>query len=900
MPLIPGSRLGVFTITAKIGVGGMGEVYQATDTNLKRQVAIKVLPASVAGDADRLARFQREAEVLAALNHPHIAAIYGLEKTPDGTALVMELVEGDDLSQRIARGALPIDEALPIAKQIAEALEAAHEQGIIHRDLKPANIKVRRDGTVKVLDFGLAKAVDGAGGMGQAGRAGLSMSPTLTTPAMTQAGMILGTAAYMSPEQARGKPVDARTDIWAFGCVLYEMLTGARSFKGDDVSDVLAKILEREPDFAALPEATPPAIRRLLRRSLEKDRARRLHHIGDARIEIDEASTAPVEKPVTPAAAPEPLARWRSAAMLGAAVLLAAVALVAGLSLRRASPDPVVTRLEVSTPEATFPFQFALSPDGRRLVFVAGPGSSQLYLRSLDQVSAQPLGGTEGARYPFWAPDSGAIGFFADSKLKRLDLSGGTPLSLADAPSGRGGTWNSDGVIVFTSTSASELVRVPATGGTPTPVTHLVAGQSSHRWPQFLPDGRHILFLAGYPGGAQETPAGGVYVASLDGGEPTRVVASTTAAFFASPGYLLRVSQGVLVAQRFDAERATVSGDPTPVAQAVGQTDGNGLSAFSVSSAGILAHRLGEAGRRQLVWLDRAGKELGSVGPPDDAGPTSPALSPDNQRVANARTVQGNTDVWLTDVARDVATRFSFNPATDFSPLWSPNGTQVVFRSTRSQGVSDLFVRPANGSTDEQLLLATSQGKTPVDWSRDGRFLVYSNQDPKTLSDLWALPLTGDKKPFPVVQTAFDETQGQFSPDGKWLAYTSNESGSDQVYVRPFPDAGGKWQVSTGGGNQPRWRPDGKELFYVSRNARLMAVPIRVAPDGRAVEASTPVELFPTHLASGPNISLAGSQSRALYAVASDGRFLMNVNVDSAQAAPLTVVLNWDAGIGKK
>ena len=903
MTLTPGSRFGPYEILSLLGVGGMGEVYRARDTRLKRDVALKVLPEQFSQDPDRLARFQREAELLATLNHPNIAAVYGLELVDGLTGIVMELVEGHTLAEKLepSRG-LALDEALAIARQIADALEAAHERGIIHRDLKPANVKVRVDGTVKVLDFGLAKATEAARGTSF----DIANSPTITSPAMmTGVGAILGTAAYMSPEQAKGRPADKRSDIWAFGCVLYEMLTGTRAFKGEDVSDVLARILERDPDFNALPPTTPPAIRRLLRRSLEKDRKRRLPDIGVASLEIDEALTTPAELAVAPAAQPRRV-DWRVA--LGGAVLGVAVAATAAtLYVRRSTSDAIVTRLEISTPGTVFPFMFALSPDGRRLAFVTSATGSQqqLAVRSLDQVGVQILAGTEGAGSPFWAPDSRNIGFAAVGKLKRVDLSGGAPQVIADAPNFQGGTWNSEGVIVFAPENFGGLVRVSATGGTPVEVTHVVLGQPSHRWPQFLPNGRHVLFLAA---GGTPAPTHGIYVASLDGGEPTRVVAAEQNAMYAAPGYLLRVSQGVLVAQRFDAARATVSGDPVPVAQAVGQNDGNGRSAFSVSAAGILSHRSAGAagGRRQLVWFDRAGKVLGTVGQPDDNNPTSPALAPDDRRVANGRNVQGNTDIWLIEIGREVATRFTFDPVLDVSPVWSPDGSRVVFRSLRN-GPSDLFVKPANGAADEQPLLVTPQGKTPLDWSRDGRFLLYANQDPKTQSDLWVLPLapsTGAadaRKPFPVVQTSFDETQGQFSPDARWLAYTSNESGRDEIYVRPFPESGGKWQVSTAGGSQSRWRPDGKELFYVAADARLMAVPIHATPDGRAVDASTPLALFPTRLASGTGLNLSGWQSRALYAVARDGRFLMNVNAatGAADVAPLTVVLNWDAALKK-
>jgi dipeptidyl aminopeptidase/acylaminoacyl peptidase len=895
MTLNPGTRLGSYEVTSTLGEGGMGEVYRARDSRLGRDVAIKVLPELFAADPERIARFEREAKTLAALNHPNIAHIHGLEVSNGVRALVMELIEGSTLADRIAQGPIPIAETLPIAKQIAEALEAAHEAGIVHRDLKPANIKVRDDGTVKVLDFGLARVMAPDGGTTAV--ANLSHSPTITSPAaMTGVGVLLGTAAYMSPEQVKGRVADKRCDIWAFGCVVYEMLTGKRAFRGDDVQDTLAAILRGEPDWTALPADTPTPIRRLLRRCLEKDRRRRMPDAAAARLEVEDALTAPAEIPVA-AAAPPPRARWRSVAPVGAALLVgAAIAVTAMLMVGRSAPEAVVTRLEITTPATAAPFQFALSPDGRRLAFVAGTSTRQLWVRALDQVSAQPLVGTDNAAYPFWAPDSRALGFFAGGKLKRVDLTGGAPQVLADANAG-GGTWNAEGVIVFGAGPARPLMRVPATGGTAVAVTHATVGQGE-LGPQFLPDGRHVLFYTLTPGQQQ----GVVSVASLDGGEPTRVVGSTAAAAYAPPGYLLRVTQGVLVAQRFDAAHASLSGDPIPVAQAVVENDGTFRSAFSVSEAGLLAHRANAGGgQRQLVWLDRTGKVLGTVGPPDENAPTSFALSPDGQHVANARSVQGNYDIWLIDVARSVATRFTFDPASEYSPVWSPDGTRVVFRSLnrRGSGPSDLFVKPANGATDEQPFLVTPQPKTPLDWSRDGRFLLYASLDPKTLSDLWVLPLTGDAKPVPIVQTAFDETQGQFSPDGHWLAYTSNESGRDEVYARPFPEAGGKWQLSTGGGSQPRWRPDGKELFYIAPDAKLMAVPIGVAPQIRALTVGAPVALFATHLANGPGISLTGYQSRALYAVAADGRFLMNVTIEADHPAPITIVQNWVAALKK-
>jgi Tol biopolymer transport system component len=891
--LSAGDRLGVYELGSPLGAGGMGEVYRAKDTKLGRDVALKILPASFTNDPERVARFRREAQVLASLNHPHIAQIHGLEESNGTQFLVLELVDGESLDKRIARGPIRVDEALGIAKQIAEALEAAHEKGIIHRDLKPANVALTNDGQVKVLDFGLAKAVEGASASGD-----LSMSPTITSPAMmTGVGVILGTAAYMSPEQAKGRPADKRSDIWAFGCVLYEMLTGRPPFAGEDTSEVLARIIERDPDFQALPPRTPQAILRLLRRTLEKDRKRRLADVSDARIEIDDALAA---TPPETIAAIAPGARVRKGILwaLGATAVLAigALAIPATLYFRRAVPEPMVTRFDVVTPPTTDAFSFALSPDGRQLVFVAnGDNGSQLWLRPLDQIKAQPLAGTAGASYPFWAPDGRVVGFFADFKLKRVDITGAGLQMLADAASARGGTWNADGVIVFAPAVAAPLLRVPASGGTVAPVTRLVAGQGSHRWPQFLPDGRRFLFLMA----TGQPEAQGVYVGSLDGREPTRVMPAATAATYAPPGYLLLVSQGVLAAYPFDAARATVEIEPIRVDQPVGADDGAFHSAFSVSAQGVLAHRSGAAARRQLVWVDRTGKVLGTVGQPDENALGNPALAPDGHRVAVTRVAQGNADVWLMDLGLGVPSRFTFDPTIDSAPIWSPDGSQVIFRSTRN-GTYDLFEKPTTGTADEHPLLETPQAKSPLDWSPDGRFLLYSVLDPKTGSDLWALPLTGERKPFAVLQSSFDEIEGQFSPNGQWLAYASNESGRYEVYVRPFPEAGEKRQVSAAGGTQPRWRRDGHELFYVAPDGRLMAVPISPARGTQALEARSPVPLFQTRLASGANLATAGFQARPQYDVARDGRFLMLINSNDALMSPITIVQNWQAALSPR
>ena len=613
-------------------------------------------------------------------------------------------------------------------------------------------------------------------------------------------------------------------------------------------------------------------------------------------MEIEDARSEP-EPAFRPAPAP---ARHRAHRVLWIFAPLTLVAFLSALVptvlyFRRATPEPVVTRLDVVTPSTTDAFSFALSPDGRQLAFVAnGEKGSQLWLRPLDQVAAQPLAGTDGASFPFWAPDNRAIGFFADSKLKRLDLAGGAPQVLADAIVPRGGTWNRDGIIVFAPLNTGGLMRVGATGGTPVPVTRPAAGQGSHRWPQFLPDGRRVLFLAA----TGPVLTRGVYVASLDGGEPARVAAAGTAAAYAPPGYLLLVNQGTLFAHRFDVARATVSGEPTPVAQDVGTDDGTFHSAFSVSAVGVLAHRAGGAARRQLVWVDRTGKMLGAIGSPDDNALSSPELAPDGRRVAVWRVVQGNADVWQMDVSRGVPSRFTVDEASGSSPVWSADGSRIVFRSTRN-GVYDLFVKPASAAANEQPLLVNSHNKNPLDWSADGRFLLYAVQDPKTGSDLWALPLTGDRKPVPVVQTSFDEIEGQFSPDGRWLAYASNESGRYEIYIQSFPESGGKSRISTAGGVQPRWGRQGRELLYVAPDTRLMAVPIRLAPDARTVDAGAPLALFPTRLASGGNAIAAGFAARAQYAVARDGRLLMNVAVDDALTSPITIVQHWDAALKK-
>jgi eukaryotic-like serine/threonine-protein kinase len=918
-----GRRIGPHEIVSPLGAGGMGEVYRARDTQLGRDVAIKVLPPAFIADRDRLTRFEREARVLATLNHPHIGAIYGVEAFDFSAgsgqmarALILELVEGETLAERIGRtkgqraNGIGLTEAIAIAKQIADALDAAHEKGIVHRDLKPANIKITPDGVVKVLDFGLAK-----------GRAASvpeeSHAPTMTMSG-TAEGTVLGTVAYMSPEQARGQAVDRRTDIWAFGCVLYEMLTGRAAFSGATVSDHIAAILERDPDWNALPAATPPMIRRLLRRCLERDSKGRLRDIADARVELDETTAAPsaLDAAVTTLAASAPHGRlaWMTATV--AILVAAALAIPAVRYLRETQPlPPPETRTEIVTPATDSPLSFALSPDGRQIVFVAsGDGASRLWLRSLATTTAQPLAETEGATWPFWAPDSRSIGFFAGNALKRIDLGGGAPQTLAPVTNGRGGTWNADGVIVFAPSLTTPLMRVSATGGAAAPLTTLGPKQQGHVAPYFLPDGRRLLFQVL---GGRDTV--GIYLGSIDGlatrliptdGAVTGAVflpaghtsldqraASAPRGAFREAGWLLWVRAGTLVAQRLDVAKAALAAEPVTVAA---DTPGAPIQgAVSVATTGVAAYRAGTGSKRQLTWMDRSGTVLGIVG---DTGPRSnPRVSPDGRRVVVTRSVQGYTNIWLLDGTR--TSRLTFDVASENFPLWSPDGTRIVFHSNRTDG--GVYQKPTSGAGVEERLVASDRAVNPTSWSADGRFLLYNRIDPQTDSDLWVLPMVGDHTSFVFLKTRFRERWGAFSPDDRWVAYHSDESGRNEVYIRPFvppdaagsaagsrasvrlqPDQAGGQLLSTAGGIMPVWRHDGKELYYVNPAGAMMAVPITIT--GAALDPGAPLMLFPTRIWNGGEDTGLGRQ----YDVAPDGRFLINTQINDT-AAPITLLMNW-------
>lgn len=888
MSLEPGARLGSYTIVAAIGAGGMGEVYRAKDTTLNRDVAIKVLPALFADDPERLARFTREAQTLAALNHPNIATIYGIEER----GIVMELVEGDDLSHRIAQGAMPVDAALAIARQIIDALEAAHDLGIVHRDLKPANVKVRDDGTVKVLDFGLARTQDSG-----AGTQDVANSPTLTARA-TQMGMILGTAAYMSPEQARGRAVDKRTDVWAFGCVLYEMLTGAKTFNGEDVTEIIAAVVKSEPDWSALPATVPAHVRTIVTRCLVKDRKARIPDLSVVRYMLD--GTIPAAGPPVPAPPQRSTRMWQAATAL---FVLAAIA--AGAAWYRATAiTATVAKFVIAAPEnlvftagsrpgATVP---AISPDGRTVAFTAQDASGKrlLWVRPVDSLTAQPLAGTEGASYPFWSPDSRAIGYAITGKLMRVAATGGPSTTLCALNPGiisRGGAWSRDGVIVFNNGPAA-LYRVPASGGDATVMGKLPEGETGRQFPAFLPDGRHFLYHAG---GSEEK--GGVYVGSLDTGDTTRVLsASTGAVFDQRTGHLLFVRQGTLLAQVFDPTTFAVTGDPFPVAERVESATVPGLVAFSVSDTGALAYGIGEAAGAgfQLTWVDRTGKILGTIGP--EAQYRGVSVSPDGSQVAAHRHDGEGGDIWVTDVSRNTTTRLTFDATQEnASPVWSPEGNRIAFSSIRD-GKAGVFVKSADNTGVEERLFETGEARavTPSGWTPEGGSVLFGMPGLRTSNDLWLVPVSGERKAVPLLQSAFSETHGQISPDGKWLAYDSSETGATEIYVQPASTRGGKWAISNGGGNAPRWRGDGRELYYVY-SGKMWAV--EVTTTGSAFVPGTPRALFDY---TGMTANL-GHPSHFSYAVARDGRFLVSSlrpgAAGAATESPIVVVLNWAGAI---
>jgi Tol biopolymer transport system component len=824
MPLTKGTKLGTYEVTAAIGAGGMGEVYQAHDSKLGRDVAIKVLPEAFAHDPEKLSRFQREAKLLASLNHPNIATIHGLEDSNGTGYLVMELVPGDTLQQRIKRdGPVPIEEALAIAKQIAEALEAAHEKSIIHRDLKPANVKLTPEGKVKVLDFGLAKAF-----AGDTSTEDMGNSPTLSMAATMQ-GVILGTAAYMSPEQAKGKAVDKRTDIFAFGAVLYELLTGKQAFHGDDVGDILATVVKTDPDWSRLPEATPSTIRTLLRRCLRKDKRQRLSDATDVRIEIEDAIAAPKDSSVTQAA---PISASKLLLAVGTvAATLAIVAVVAlwgwWRSTRPVEPAlrPLV-QLDVDLgPEVTLGSPYGadviLSPEGTRLVYVS---RGRLFTRQLDQSSATELAGTLGAFAPFFSPDGQWIAFFSSGKLQKISVDGGSVITLCDETFGMGGSWGEDGNIIAGLSNSNGLSRIPSAGGSPTPVTELLNGESTHRWPQILPGGKAVLFTANPTGYGFD--AANIELISLADHRRKTLVRGGTFGRYLSSGHLIYLNRGTLFAVPFDLDRLEVHGTPVPVLDKVSY-DAYGSAQFDLSQKGSLIYRSGDAGGGLFTvqWLDAAGKTQPLLAKPDTY--LRPSLSPDGTKLA----ISTLSAIWVYEWQRDAMTRLTFGSATSIYPIWSPDGRYILYESS-----GGMFWTRSDGSGKIQLLTESKSAQYPWSFTPDGKRLAFMESNAGGYN-IWTVPLESDSaglragKPEPFLQNPFDERHASLSPDGRWMAYSSTELGNFQIYVRAFPDAGGKWQISSGGGMYPIWSRTGHELFFRSEDNQIMVAGYTVKGD---------------------------------------------------------------------
>ncbi len=876
MALLVGTKLGPYEIVALLGAGGMGEVYRAKDTRLDRTVAIKILSAQFTADGVARQRFEREAKTISGLNHPHICVLYDVGRQDGTDYLVMECVEGETLAKRLERGPLPLEQVLKYGAQIADALDKAHRSGIVHRDLKPGNVMLTATGA-KLLDFGLAKETTEVGSLATVTGA----SPM--TP-VTEQGAIVGTFQYMSPEQVEGKPLDGRSDIFSLGAVLYEMLTGKRAFEGRTQLSVASAILEKEPEpIRALKPVTAPALERAIERCLAKDPEERWQAPQDLAIELNW-----IGKNGSQEKAPVKEAGWKQlGSRLGWLLCGAlAVSLLPGVFWWRES-KPTEQPMVFS---ASLPFaarDLAIAPNGHTVAVVGyqeDQKKSVIWLYEVGSEEAKNLAGTEGGNFPFWSPDGKSLGFFADGKLKRLDLPGGPLQVLCDAPSGRGGTWNKDGVIVFTPSGRlrSAMYRVSASGGTPTKIGGKLPrnGEASQRYPMFLPDGNHYLFLSATI--AKKSEGDGIYVGSLDSDEYRLVVKTAANGAYAAPGYLLYLRDRTILAQRFDAKTLQLTGEPVPVATEPQFLPRILRATFAASDAGmLLVQKGGNVMLSHLIWYDRGGKEVRTVGEPEVYA--NPSVAANGKAVAVDKTdvTSQNTNVWTYDLQRGAAKRLTFDAGLDAMPVWSPDGTRVVFTSSRSRSnVFDLYLKETNGAQEEKVICESDVDKYPNSWSRDGKTILYEEGP-----DLKYLTLPEMKSTL-FLKAPATLKNGQFSPDGKWVAYASNETGRWELYVTSFPEARGKWQVSAGGGEQPRWRGDGKELFYVSPDAKIMAVPLKA---GGGVDPGVPVALFQTN----PKETLATSE-QYIYDVDSNGQsFLVNTKVQSAYTQPITVVLNW-------
>jgi serine/threonine protein kinase/Tol biopolymer transport system component len=904
MALASGTRLGPYQIESPLGAGGMGEVYRARDTRLERTVAVKVLNAHLVASTELRSRFEREAKVISQLQHPHICVLHDVGNEGPIDYLVMEFLQGESLAERLRKGPLPPEQVLTIAIEIADALEKAHRAGVVHRDLKPGNVMLTKSGA-KLLDFGLAKPLGAtvASGTGSGSASVLAAaltqsmpSPSPSTPLST-AGAVIGTVQYMSPEQIQGIEADARSDIFSFGVMLFEMVTGKRTFEGKTQASIVGQILAVDPpSVSTLRPQTPSGLDRVIRLCLDKDPDERIQTAHDLKLQLQAIAEAPATTRHEPVAAParRTWLPWAAAAVLAIAAIVLALAYVQSLRAPQVSihsyilpPEKMTFRLTGN--DAGPP---ALSPDGSRIAFAAknADGKQMLWVRPLNSPVAQPMSGTEGAIYPFWSADSRYVGFFAAGKLNKLDASGGPPQALCDAAPGRGGSWSSTGTIVFAPDTTSGLYRVDGAGGTRVAVTTLDAGESSHRWPDFLPDGKHFLYFA-----HGTTPAdSGIYLAALDSKERKLLLRNDSNAIYAAPEYLLFVRDNTLMAQRFSPRSLALEGEAKPLSDHVAVNTDTWRSILTASANGELIYQHGAAGGgSQLVWYDASGK-AGELVLPETADYYEPTLSPDASKLAFALEDKGTGDIWVVDLVRHTRTRITFGPQYSDFPVWWPDGKSIVFGYGTSNSGDSLYRQNADGTGSKEKLMETP-GITalPFSVSPDGRYVAYMRRDPKSSSgiDIWALPAlpdkSGDQKPFPVVATNFTDVSPAFSPDGKWLAYGNDETGRQEVYIQPFPGGAGRWQVSTTGGSRPNWRKDGKELFFFSTDQQMMAVDVGKKGDG--IQLGTPHALFK---------ATAVSNASGPYTVSADGKkFVMNTLLPQSTSEPLTLITNWPADL---
>ena len=883
MPLAPGNKLGPYEILAPLGAGGMGEVYRARDTRLERIVAVKILSKEMSNDAVRKQRFEREAKTVSQLNHPHICTLHDIGSQDGIEYLVMECVEGETLAKRLEKGPLPPEQVLKYGAQVADALDKAHRSGVVHRDLKPGNIMLTPTGA-KLLDFGLAKPAAPV-------LTGATLTAATPRAPMTEEGTIVGTFQYMSPEQVEGKELDGRSDIFSLGAVLYEVLTDQRAFEGKSQLSVASAILEKEPAaICTIKPMTPPALDHAVRRCLAKGPEDRWQSARDLAVELKWMGES-VTQTAAPAQAMERSKSFGPLAWVACGVLAAGL-LSSVFWLRRASP--LAETMHFSAPFGFAAREVAVAPNGHTVAVVGGDEAGRknlLWLYEVGSRGVRSLPDTSGAGFPFWSPDGKFLGFFAAGKLKTLNIADGTMQALCDAPSGRGGSWSRDGVIIFTPTGQLDegLYRIPASGGTPTRISSpdKSRGESGHRWPVFLPDGRHFLYMAFDVSQRAGKGADAIFVGTLDSNEKRFVTNATANAGYAAPGYLLYYRDNMLLAQHFDATKFELTGEAAPILSDIQYLPRIARAVFSVSKGGLLvAQSSSGVSLSRLVWFDRKGRELSVVGNPDVYANVS--LAPNGKSVALDKTdpTNGNADVWTYDLERGSTKRITFDPAIDAMPVWSPDGGRMVFSSSR-QFAFDLYLKNADGAQEEKSIERSDVDKFPSDWSRDGKHLLYVRGP-----DLWLLSLS-DSKSRPFLKASATFKNGQFSPDGKWVAYASNESGKWQIYITSFPEAKGKWQISSGGGEQPRWRGDGKELFYLSSDGKVMATPVST---GTNFDAGASVALFQAN----PR-ELVATSEHIVYDVSKDGqRFLINTQAKNADTRPMSVVLNWEVEFKKK